>query len=76
MELVLAGESRPDTTDLDRRKPMSGWQMHGLKAAFKTTAQTMELPELVAISRASNDITAGGRKVEGSKNSGSRQSWV
>lgn len=35
MELVLAGESRPDTTDLDRRKPVSRWQMHGLKAAFR-----------------------------------------
>lgn len=46
MELVLAGESRPDTTDLDRRKPMSGWQVHGLKATLRNDAWTMELPEL------------------------------
>lgn len=45
MELVLAGESRPNTTDLDRKKPMLKWQVGGPeKLHSETTAQMRDLP--------------------------------
>lgn len=46
MELILAGESRPDTIDLDRRKPMSRWQVGGPgKTHSETMSQTRDLLE-------------------------------
>lgn len=46
MELVLAGESRLDTTDLDRRKLASRWPGGGPeKLHSEAVGETRDLPE-------------------------------
>lgn len=48
MELVLAGESRLDTTDLDRRKPKSRWQTGGPEKLYSEAADP---PEFTAVKK-------------------------